>query len=111
MMEMWQEFVALADSVKLNTLMGLVLLNFVLGVAVGLKTHTFRLKLLGKFLLERVLPYVLVYVGVAGIALIEPMWKGYLFIVWGVIVATLVGAVATNLKELGLVLPDWLAGP
>jgi len=105
------QFTALADGIKLTLLAVLIVANFLTGIAVSIYTGTFRLKEVGSFLCTRVLPYLVSYIAVCAIATVEPAWKAATVIVWGVILAALAGAILTNLKEMGIKLPDALAGP
>lgn len=105
-----QEFIALVDGIKITILVAMIAANFLLAVAVSLYTKKFRLKSLGDFLLTRVLPYVISYGAVGMIAVVEPSWKVAVTIVWGIIIASLVGAILSNLKEMGINLPDSIAG-
>jgi phage-related holin len=105
------EFIALADGIKLTTLAALIVANFLTGLAVSIYSKTFRLKEVGAFLCTRVLPYLVSYGAVCVIAVVEPEWKTSVTIIWGIIIAALVGAILTNLKEMGIKLPDSLAGP
>lgn len=105
------QFIALADGVKLTLLAVLIAANFLTGVAVSIYTKTFRLKEVGSFLCTRVLPYLVSYVAVCVIAVVEPAWQTAVTVIWAVILAALVGAILTNLKEMGVNLPDSLAGP
>lgn len=104
------QFFALADGIKLHVLMAMIACNFLVAVAVSIATKTFRLKALGDFLLSRILPYILSYSGVVVVAIAEPTWKVAITIIWGIIILSLVGAIAANLKELGINLPDSIAG-
>lgn len=105
-----QQFVGLVDGIKLTLLMVLICANFLTGLAVSIKTATFRLKELGLMLRDRILPYILGYMAVAMVALIDQSWQVAVPIVWGLILLTLVGAIIQNLKELGISLPDSLGG-
>ena len=105
-----EQFVVLANGAKLSVLVGMIAANLILGVAVSIYTKTFRLKAVGDFLLSRVLPYVLSYFAVVIVAIVEPAWSIVVTVVWGVIIAALAGAILVNLKELGIKLPDTLAG-
>lgn len=106
----FEQFIVLVNGVKLGVLVALILANFLTGVAASISTGTFRLKEIANFLVSRVLPYVLGYFAVALVALVEPSWKAAVTAVWAVIIAALVGAILTNLKELGIELPGFLAG-
>jgi len=104
------QFVALANGPKISILVALIFANLVTGVAVSIWTKTFRLKAVGDFLLSRVLPYVLSYFAVVLVAVVEPAWQPAVTAVWAVIIAALVGAILANLKEMGINLPESLAG-
>jgi len=105
-----EQFVALANGVKLSVLVALIFANLITGVAVSIYTSIFRLKAVGAFLLSRVLPYVLSYFAVVIVAVVEPAWGIAVTVVWGVIIAALTGAILANLKEIGVNLPDSIAG-
>ena len=105
-----EQFVDLANGFKLTVLVGLIFANLVSGIAVSIYTKTFRLKALGNFLFSRVLPYVLSYFTVVIVAVVAPVWEVALRVVWGLIIATLAGAILSNLKEMGVNLPESLAG-
>jgi phage-related holin len=105
-----QQYVGLVDGVKLTLLMVLIFANFLTGLAVSIKTATFRLKELGLMLRDRILPYVLGYLAVGVVGLVDQAWQVAVPVVWGIILLTLVGAILQNLKELGINLPDSLGG-
>jgi phage-related holin len=109
-MDYINQFISLVDGVKITTLVALIIANFILGVAVSIKLKTFNFKQLGEFLYTRVLPYVVGYFGVGVIATIDSAWSWAVTAVWAVILATMVGAIAGNLKELGIPIPDILPG-
>ncbi len=105
-----QHFMALVDGVKLTSLMAMIIANFVTGIAVSIKTQNFNLKEAGKFLYERVLPYVVGYFGIGIVAVIDASWEWAVTATWAVILATLTGAILQNIKELGVSIPDSLSG-
>ena len=105
-----EQFVALADGMKLSILAAMILANFILGIAVSFYTKTFRLKAVGNFLITRILPYVLGYFAVVIVAVVEPAWEAAVTAVWAIILAALVGAILASLKTMGVHLPDVLAG-
>ena len=109
-MDYMQQFIALVDGIKLTLLLALVIANFVTGIAVAIKTKTFELKKMGGFLYSRILPYVVAYFGVGIVALVDSSWSWAVTAVWAVILATLIGAILTNLKELGVSMPKELGG-
>ncbi len=104
------QFLALADGTKLVVLAALIAANFLGGLGVALHTGNFQLKKVADFLVSRVIPYILGYFVVVFLVLAEPSWAIAIPIVWGVIVAALVGAILAHLRELGVNLPDILAG-
>jgi hypothetical protein len=105
-----EQFISLADGIKLSALVALIGANLVTGLAVSIFTGAFRLKETAGFLLTRVLPYVLGYFAVSFVAVVEPAWQPAVTAVWTVIIMSLAGAILANLKEIGIHLPDFLAG-
>ena len=105
-----KEFIALADGVKLSVVVALIVANFITGIAASLYTGTFRLKAIADFLYSRVLPFILSYFAVVLVAVVEPNWKVAVPIVWAVIILALAGSILANLKEMGVHLPESLAG-
>lgn len=105
------QFIGLVDGTKLVLLMALILANFIIGVAVSIYKKEFRLKMIADFMCSRILPYLVSYLAVGIVAVVEPSWTIAVTIVWGVIILALAGAILTNLKEIGIKLPDSLAGP
>lgn len=105
-----EQFVTLVNGTKLSILVAMIFANLVTGVAVSIWTKIFRLKAVGDFLLSRVLPYVLGYFAVVIVAVVQPAWEIAVTIVWAVIIAALAGAILANLKEMGIKLPESLAG-
>jgi len=110
MQEYLEQFIALANGTKLSVLVAMIFANLILGIAVSIYTNTFRLKAVGDFLLSRVLPYILSYFAVVAVAIVEPTWKVAVTVVWGVIILALVGAILAKLKEMGINIPNFLAG-
>ena len=105
-----EQFIALADGAKLSVLVATVIANLILGIATSIYTKTFRLKLVADFLVSKVLPYLISYMAVAIVAVVEPSWKAAVTVVWGLIIVALAGAILTNLREMGINLPDFLGG-
>lgn len=107
---MWDEFVALVDGAKLSTLVAMIFANVALGVGLAVFTGQFRLKAVGDFLLLRVLPYGLGYFAIGMVALMDNTWEPALIATWVFVVGALTGHLAGQLRELGLPLPEFLAG-
>jgi hypothetical protein len=108
--ELIAKYISLIDGLKMSLLMALIAANLLTGLAVSIKTATFRLKELGSLLTTRILPYILGYLAVGVVGLVDETWQVAIPVVWGVILLTLVGAIIQNLKELGVNLPDSLGG-
>ena len=108
--DFWAQFKATVDGVKVTTLIILIAANFLTGIAVSIQQKVFNLKAMGNFLVTRVVPYVVGYFGVGIIAVIDSSWNWAVTAVWAIILATLVGAILQNLKELGVPIPPLLAG-
>jgi len=104
------QFIGIVDGVKLTLLVALILANFVTGVAVAIKDKSFNLKAMGDFLASRVVPYVVGYLGIGILAVVESSWTWAVTAVWAIILATLIGAVLQNLRELGVSVPSVLSG-
>lgn len=104
------QFIALVDGTKLTVLIALIAVNFILGLAVSVKSKTFRLKQVADFMVSRVIPYILGYFSVGILAVVEPSWQHSVTVAWGVIILALIGSVITNLKEIGINLPDSVGG-
>jgi phage-related holin len=103
-------FIALVDGTKLSVLMGFILGNLTTGIAASIYRREFRLKALADFMFRRILAYVVAYFGVAIIALVEPAWKDLVTAVWGILLATLLGHILGNLREMGVPIPISIAG-
>lgn len=104
-----EQFVELANTSKLTVIVSLITANLVLGIATSLYTKMFRLKKVGDFLLTKVLPYILGYFVVVIVAIANPTFQIAIPIVWGIIVASLSGAILANFKHVGFNLPDVLS--
>lgn len=108
--EYLEQFIVLANGMKLSILVSMIIANLILGIAVSLWKGEFRLKAIADFLLTRILPYILSYFAVVIVAIVEPTWKVAVTIVWGIIILALTGAILAKLKEMGIHLPESIAG-
>lgn len=82
-----------------------VLLNVVLAVAVALRNGTFSLQVLGEFLSEQLLPYVLVYFTFK----LFGQSIGFEWVstaAWALITAMIGSSIVEKLGELGVPIPD-----
>jgi hypothetical protein len=108
-MEIWNQFVDLVNGYKLSTLAILILVNLILGLVLAVTRKDITLSAVGGFVKTRVIPFVLGYLTVGIVATVDDGLEVSVPVVWGFIVASLVGIIMINLKELGLPLPDILA--
>jgi len=103
--------VAFFTSWQVKTLVGLILLDVLLGVASSLRQGVFDFSKLAQFYASNVLPYVVgylaFYVAVSYIIppeslgeLGEPINLATVTLAWGVLVATLVKSIAGNFAKL-----------
>ena len=103
--------VAFFTSWQVKTLLGLILIDVVLGIAAALREGTFDWRRLGQFYGSNVLPYILgylaFYVAVGFIIPVEaladlgePINEAAVIVAWGVLVATLVGSILGNFNKL-----------
>jgi phage-related holin len=105
---MWQEFVKVADSVKLSTLIVLILVNVGLGMAVAIMSSKWQLSKVADWLKTRVVPYVLGYFTICLVATVDESWNTMVVATWGFIVAFFMSKIVQNLKDIGLPVPDAL---
>ena len=96
-----------------RAIIGLVVLDFLLGVASALRTREFDLARLADFYTSNVLPYILGYLAfyIATKLIVDPAvlgdWanivgEGAIKVAWAAIVATLGKSIYENIKKLGL---------
>jgi len=109
--EQWvAQFIALANGTKLSILMVMIVANFLIGVAISLYTGEFRLTAIADFMKNRIVPYCLGYFTVCLMALVMPAWKVMVPVVWGILLAALLFHILASLKEMGIKIPEILAG-
>ena len=84
----------------IQTLAALILIDVCTGVAAAWKSDEFDLRRLADFLANNILPYLLVYASLRlGALALAPEWALLTEAVWAIIVATLVGSIASNVRE------------
>jgi len=105
-----EQFVTLANGTKLSILVSMIVANLILGLAVSIYSKTFRLGAVADFMMTRVLPYILAYFAVVILAMVVPEWKTAVPVVWGIIVLALTSKILAKLKEMGIKIPEILAG-
>ena len=92
------------------TLVVLVVVNLVLGIVAAWLAGTFRLSAVADFLKTRVIPFGVGYAAVCAVAVVNNDFNVAVPVVWGFIVAALLGTILGDLKSLGLPVPELLAG-
>ena len=107
-MDYVKNFLALVNGVKLVTLAILSIADFVLGVIVALKSGTFKLNKIARFLNTSVLAMVGGYLVVGVIATAEPSFTAMVIASWAAIDAALLAMIVNKLKGLGLPIPESL---
>lgn len=96
------------NDARVWTIMALIVVDLVTGVAAALKSGKFDWQALGDFYTTNVLPFVASYLPVylifqfAGAYIGEYVSEGILIALWAPIPAALLGSIASNLKELGV---------
>lgn len=108
-MDNWSEFVNIVDGFKLFTLVGLILADFLLGVAVAIKKGNFRFQNLADFVSKTTAPLFIGYYALGIAATAESSLKPVVYTVFAFIVASLVAMVLGHVKELGFPTPDILS--
>lgn len=108
--------VAIATGVHVKTILGLILLDVVLGVAEAVREKVFDWRMLADFYQTMVLPYVLAFVALVvaaqliAVDLLGPMGylvgDGALWTSWLAIVLSIGGSIVGHLKALGISLPE-----
>lgn len=104
-----EQFIALGNTYKLTVIIALVAANFLTGVVASIYMKTFSLKYVGNFLGTKIIPFVLGYYVIVLVAVVQPMWQQWIPWLWGIIVAALSGSILSNVKALGVKLPDSIA--
>ena len=98
---------------RVLTILGLIVLDFVLGVAVALRTNTWAWKKVANFYQTNVLPFILGYLAFYVAANLIPdfellgewsylVGEGALLIAWGAILASLGSDIVSHIRALGL---------
>ena len=97
------------QATQLYTILGLIAVDFVMGVAAAIRTGTFDWARLGEFYRTNVMPYGLgyfcLYVVFAYVPGLEGMvGEGLQWTAFGVLTANLLGSIGGNLGDLGIAL-------
>jgi hypothetical protein len=117
-MGLWELLVFVYDTVWVRIVLVLLGLNIVTGVAAALFTHTFYLGELGRWLMTRALPFVLV-AGAFQLAVLatasageDPTFSQYAqwfelarVAVWLFVIASFIGHILDDLKVMGIDVP------
>lgn len=90
----------------LRVIATLIALDVVVNVAAAIKLKEFEWQRMGDFLLTNVLPYLIVYGGLRAASWsLGSDWDVAVYAVFAVIVATLLGSIATAARDMGLDIP------
>jgi len=105
----------LAADKRLQTILALILLDIIMGIAAALRTDTFRWAEVGRFYKTTVAPIFIGYIAVRilvpyiAIDMLGPDdgWVGdtLVTVLWTFGVAVLVASIGTSLKALGITIP------
>lgn len=111
-MELWNQFVSLADGWKLVSLVVLAIVNLLVGVAVAFHKGEFKLSGVADILRSRIVPYFVGYYALAIAATIDSSVNFIAPVAWGIALAGFIGHILAGIKELGVwsSLPDIVAG-
>lgn len=105
--------VAFFQDPRVLTVLGLIVLDFVLGVAAALRTNTWDWKKVANFYQTNVLPFILGYLAFYVAANLIPdfellgewsylVGEGALLVAWGAILASLCNDIVSHIRALGL---------
>lgn len=107
----WSILLELMAEFQVWTILALIGLDLILGVAAAIKHKEFDWKKLGQFYRSNILPYVLGYVGsalvfrFAGQYIGEWLSDSIVSVTFGAIAVNLVSSIVANVKKLGLEYP------
>ena len=108
--------VAIVTGIHVKTIVGLILLDVVLGIAEAVKEDIFDFRLVADFYRTMVLPYILAFVAfvvaaqLIAVDLLGPLGylvsEGALWAAWLAIILSLGGSILGHLKALAIPLPE-----
>jgi len=107
MMKLWEVVLAFFQDARLYTILGLIVLDVVLGMAVAIKNGRFEWYKVGQFYRTMVAPYVIGYLALyVMFGVVEGLeglvGKGLHYVAFGAIVANLLGSIVFHLRGLKL---------
>ena len=105
-MEQWNEFVNLVDGFKIITLVLLIMTNGILGLILAGIKKEFTLADTGRMMTTKVLPFIGSYLAVGVTAVVDESLKPAVVAAFGICTAALVGNVLSQVKALGVPLPE-----
>lgn len=111
-MDILAQLVSVSGGKRVAMLLAVLLLAVVVsGVLVAIKQKKFRLSAIGEFLGTKALPLVGGYYVACFVAVVVAEWQTQIVGICLVAVSgTFIGLISANLKDLGLQLPDTIAG-
>ncbi|MDD5511382.1 MAG: hypothetical protein PHI12_11335 [Dehalococcoidales bacterium] len=105
MEDMWAQYKALVDGVKITTLVVLIAIDLLLGIIIAIKEKTFKFSKLANFFNTSILGMVGGYFLVGGLCLVHPEFDYLVVGAWGLIDVGLLGMIWNKLSKLGLPIP------
>jgi hypothetical protein len=100
-------FMSLVDGTKLITILALIGIDFLMGIAIAIKEGNFELNKVGNYLNTSVLYFLGGYLLLGLAAVFEPEISVELVTgAWVTLDATMVGFIIMKAKKLGLPIPD-----
>ena len=107
MLRLWEVVLEFFQDARLYTILGLIVLDVVLGVAVAIKNGKFEWFKVGQFYRTMVAPYVIGYLALYVMFGVVPGLEGIVgeglhYVAFGLIVANLLGSIVFHLRVLGL---------
>ena len=112
-MDAWNLAATIYGHPLVKFVLGLMAANILTGVAVAARSRDFRLGALGDWLMTTAIPYLLgagavqIVLGVAPPDYAQQA-QALGTLVWGIVLAALLGKVIQNLRDLGMPLPEAL---
>jgi len=103
----WQTFINMVDGYKLITILALILVDFIMGIIVAIKSGEFQLSKIAQFLNTSVLCFLGGYLVLGVAATVDPsIGENVVTAAWALLDATMIGFIIEKAKKLGLPVPD-----
>lgn len=106
MQDFINNFIAAVDGGKTITLIILFSLDFIAGVVVAIKEHTFAYSKLANYLSTTIAATIVGYYLLGIMVTVEPSWMPVLVGAFATIVVSLTASIGSKLKKLGVQIPN-----